>query len=306
MRLTVRFIFCSIFSIILSGILFAKDGKKPDYIIKDCELPDGTVIDFNLFKSEKSLNDYWADLFWNETHVWDQLRPLSEAESKNWYKKRIGIEDEFHILKSCSLEQIGQAGQIMKEMKLPQGIVYIFDGNEMTFINIIAEKGFKSFIYEKARSTKERTVAENVQMSDGTKKSFCLFRSRKTIKSYYLEEMGRGQQWYKKATRDLSSKQIFSMDNIDAKIYVDGLIMKPVSQREIGELADIMVEKRMPAAVTVEVIGSGRRVITVETDDDWRIFKYSQIDYIDEVEWKAQNKKRDKEMRQEIKEIYGD
>ena len=50
-----------------------------------------------------------------------------------------------------------------------------------------------------------------------------------------------------------------------------------------------MVEKEFYAAIYVDQTGESiRRVILVEADSDWKIFKYFQIDYLNQVEHEKQ------------------
>ena len=281
----ISFILFAIFFMTAVFCVFAKDVSEPDYTIPNCTFPDGTIADLCLFKNVFHLKNYYEDLFWNETDAWDPVRLLTKDEQEAWSKNK-SIETDDITLKNYTFKEAGEIARIMKDNKLSIGRAYIYDGEERTFIEITPKKNYSSFTYQKIRTTKKRTIAKNVTLPDGSKKDFYLFKTRQIAEIFRREKLGKGQLWYEPHLGISDEKEKKKpKGRIDAK----GYLLMPCAQRDIGELADIMVEKDFYAAIYVDQTGESiRRVILVEADSDWKIFKYSQIDYLNKVEWEKQ------------------
>lgn|GEM_PF-6663407 len=187
--------------------LSAKAVSSGDYTVTDCQLPDGTVCDITLFKSEsKFKQDMQAHIgeqtkndsaLFNEVRIFKnyrKLRNLTWEERKAWKKSQQPVEDDLYFITSCSAGECGLLG-VMKSNKMPFGSAYTEEDGRIRVVIATADKKYASLTFEKfylvERTSENADGApiEKVTLPDGTVTDLVVVLRDRDIETYYMSYM---------------------------------------------------------------------------------------------------------------------
>ena len=281
-------------SIALLGILafmpfylHGKEDSKSDDVIKDCTLPDGTVADLNLFKTESNFqNDKAANL--SDIGCYKLCRPLTKEELLAWQESKKPVEEEEYFLRQYSLSETNLL-ETMKKRKMRFASSYTTEGGTKRVIYILADKTYKSLTYERFLMT-ERAEDElsgytvsDVVLPDKTVTDLIMFTTRDDYMEFvkeWLSSGGIGSSWMSESYP--SAKQLKKILNHEGSISSPGYMVRHYSMEKLGEIGTLMKEKQFIRAAFVKDTGDRKRQLIelVVCDTSWDVFRYQKTNYV--------------------------
>lgn len=281
-------------NVVLAGILVlaplalsAKGASKIDETINNCTMPDGTVCDLNLFKTEgKFTDDKKANL--SNMSNYKQLYVLTKEEKLAWKESKTPVETDVYFLKQYSAGETDLL-ETMKKKKTPFASSFSTDGDRIRIIYILANKTYKTLSYEKLymveRSEDEKSgyTVNAVRLPDGTVTDLIMFTSTAEYKessSGWLAKGVHGGRWSMETL--LKPKEFKKIYDPEGSISVPGYIARHYSQANLGEIGKIMKEKHFAvAAFPKEINTKKRQIILIEAvNSSYDLFLYRKMDYV--------------------------
>lgn len=281
-----RLAFLALAFALAPSCLMAKGAPKADYEVKGFTLPDGTVTDLNLFKTEAKFSKDKSVSLAN-INSYKLLRPLTTEEKLAWKEHKTPVETEDYFLKQYEAGEIDLL-ETMKKKRTAFASSFDKDGDKFRIIYVTADKAYKTLSYERfcmverAEDEISGYMMENVTLPDKTVTDLIMFTS-----SAEYEEASEG--WLSKGLFGGHWSLITSPAKEFKKIYdpngaisLPGYIARHYPQAKLGELGKIMQEKQFPvAAYSKETGDKKRQIILIEAfNGNYDVFLYRKIDYV--------------------------